>query len=335
MRLRQYFANGDAIDPASVVPRLELVEPRTWQSDLFRMAALTWSVPVSQGYGRRMRFLVWDDASGHLMGLMGLGDPVFNLRPRDEWIGWSAADRKRRLVHTLDAFVLGAVAPYSFLLGSKAIAVLVRTREVRDAFRRRYGQTVGSISHRRKNARLVLVTTSSALGRSSVYNRLTLGDEPLFRRLGYSQGFGHFHIPRDDFALMREYLQSCDHAYARNFEYGDGPNWRMRAVRECLGRIGLNPALLRHGIRREVFGCTLARNAVAFLRGEAKTPKYADLFSAAEMGIMARERWMVARAARDKSYQSWTREQLLHSLSPRSELAELATVRGTGTDGPG
>lgn len=57
--LRGHFTNGSEVDPSRVAPRLELIQADTWQSDLFRMTALTWSVPVSQGYGRRMRFLVW------------------------------------------------------------------------------------------------------------------------------------------------------------------------------------------------------------------------------------------------------------------------------------
>src|SRR5207302_1907800 len=61
LRLRGYFANGADAEPERIRPRLELIEKNTWQSRLFRLASLTWSVPVSQGYGRRMRFLVWDD----------------------------------------------------------------------------------------------------------------------------------------------------------------------------------------------------------------------------------------------------------------------------------
>jgi Druantia protein DruA len=39
---------------------------------------------VSRGYGRRMRFLIWDQSNEKLIGLIVLGDPVFNLRVRDE-----------------------------------------------------------------------------------------------------------------------------------------------------------------------------------------------------------------------------------------------------------
>src|SRR5262249_53150336 len=134
----RYFAAGLEIDPEQIRPRLETVEGCTWQSDLFRLASLTWSVPVSNGYGRSMRFLVWDDSNGKLLGLIGLTDPVFNLRARDSEIGWNSDDRRQRLIHMMDAHVLGAIPPYNELLCGKLVACLVRSVEVRNIFREKY-----------------------------------------------------------------------------------------------------------------------------------------------------------------------------------------------------
>lgn len=144
--LRGYFASGIDVEPQRITPRLEIISGDTWQSRLFRLASLTWSVPVSQGYGRRMRFLVWDDSNGKLIGLIGLGDPVFNLKARDQFIDWDAEARRQRLANVLDAFVLGALPPYNMLLGGKLVACLVRTREMRDAFAERYAGSKGLIS---------------------------------------------------------------------------------------------------------------------------------------------------------------------------------------------
>src|SRR5207237_650084 len=99
--LKVNFANGSEVVPEMISPRLELIEACTWQSDLFRLACLTWSVPVSQGYGRRMRFLVWDQFNGKVIGVLALGDPVFNLRVRDNWIGWTLKQREELLVNLL------------------------------------------------------------------------------------------------------------------------------------------------------------------------------------------------------------------------------------------
>jgi hypothetical protein len=58
------------------------------------------------------------------------------------------------------------------LLVGKAVACLIRSREVFDDFARKYGNTVGVISKAAKHASLLAVTTTSSMGRSAVYNRL-------------------------------------------------------------------------------------------------------------------------------------------------------------------
>ena len=308
--LRQYFASGLDVEPSEITPELELVDSGTWQSNLFRLAALTWSVPVSQGYGRRMRFLVWDRHNDKLIGLVALGDPVFNLRVRDQYIGWTSDDRKKRLVGMLDAFVLGSVPPYNRLLGGKLVASLIRSTDVRDTFRTRYHTTKGIISKKRKHAELVAVTTTSALGRSSVYNRVRLGAIMYLKPLGYTEGWGHFHIPESVFADVREYLQRRRRKYAKGFKFGDGPNWRLRALRLAMDLVGLNPELLRHGIKREVFITELAVNARLILNGKRKRPQYDDLLSVAEIGKLAKERWIVPRAERCPEFRTHTVDQI-------------------------
>jgi hypothetical protein len=183
---------------------LEPVDTR-FKSDLFRYASLLWSVPVSAGYGRRMRFLVFDDSNGKLIGLFALGDPVYNLGVRDRWIGWSVAERSDRLYHVMDAYVLGAVPPYSCLLGGKLVALLATSDEVRDAFRARYSGKASQIRKVRHDPHLVLLTTTSALGRSSLYNRLRVDEGPAFIRLGYTEGWGHFHFSEGVFARVKAY----------------------------------------------------------------------------------------------------------------------------------
>ena len=81
--LAGHFASGSQIDPSLIDPELVEVLPDSLDSRLFRFACLLWSVPVSQGFGRRLRFLVRDRQNGCLIGLFALGDPVFNLSARD------------------------------------------------------------------------------------------------------------------------------------------------------------------------------------------------------------------------------------------------------------
>ena len=53
--LIKHFASGTEIDPSQIRPTLQKISGHSWESELFRLASLTWSVPVSQGFGRRIR----------------------------------------------------------------------------------------------------------------------------------------------------------------------------------------------------------------------------------------------------------------------------------------
>lgn len=187
--LTKYFASGEDIDPARILPVLQKVSSGTWEGDLFRLASLTWSVPVSNGFGRRIRYLIWDEHNGKLIGIIAIGDPVFNLSVRDNLIDWDVQARGERLVNIMDAYVLGALPPYNALLAGKLVACLIRSRDIYNDFYKSYGKTAGIISHQEKKARLLAVTTSSSMGRSSVYNRLKLGGIEYFRSIGYTGGW--------------------------------------------------------------------------------------------------------------------------------------------------
>ena len=305
---------------------MERIETGTWQGDLFRLAALTWSVPVSNGFGRRLRYLVWDENNDKLMGIIAIGDPVFNLHVRDSLIDWTVKDRSKRLVNIMDAYVLGALPPYNMLLGGKLVACLLRTRDIYDDFSKAYGGTRGIISKQEKKARLLAITTSSSMGRSSVYNRLKLGGVEYFKSIGYTGGWGHFHIPDSLFLDLRDYLRHIDHSYADCNRFGQGPNWRLRTTRAALAALGFKEDMLRHGIQREVFFCPLASNATKLLHSGEGRPNLTSLLTAEEVSKLAIERWIVPRALRRPEFKAWEAENIAVLLGDQRGklLAKLA-----------
>ncbi len=313
--LLPHFASGQEVSPDAIRPKLERVYAGTWQGDLFRLAALTWSVPVSNGFGRRLRYVVWDAHNDKLLGLIAIGDPVFNLSVRDTLIEWGVDDRRERLVNVMDAYILGALPPYNALLGGKMVACLIRSREVYNEFSRTYGNTSGIISGKAKKARLLAVTTSSSMGRSSVYNRLKLGGVRYFEPIGYTRGWGHFHISDDLFLELRDYLRSIGHQYADQHRFGQGPNWRLRTTRAALKALGFRDDLLRHGVRRQVFICNLASNAATILRNGKGRPDLSALLTAQQVADLALERWILPRARRRPDYRLWNRSDVLRLLS--------------------
>jgi hypothetical protein len=313
-KLIGHFASGTDIDATKISPVLQRISSDTWEGELFRLASLTWSVPVSNGFGRRLRYLVWDEHNNKLMGIIAIGDPVFNLSVRDTLIDWDVAARGERLVNIMDAYVLGALPPYNALLGGKLVACLIRSRDIFKDFEKAYGKTTGIISQQEKKARLLAVTTSSSMGRSSVYNRLKLDGIEYFKSIGYTGGWGHFHIPDILFEDLRDYVREIGHAYADHHEFGNGPNWRMRTMRVALKALGFKEDMLRHGIQREVFLCQLADNALKILQGGKGRPDLSSLRSAEDVAQLAVERWMLPRALRMPEYREWRREDIAKLL---------------------
>lgn len=311
--------------PDEIEPELVPVVADQYTGYLFRLATLLWSVPVSHGYGRRIRYLVRDRSNGKLIGIFALGDPVFNLSCRDAWIGWTVDDRRARLVNLMDAYVVGAVPPYSGLLGGKLVASLIGSAEVSRGFASKYGAATGIISGLQKRAQLALVTVTSALGRSSLYNRLRLrasadegGEAPFLvnlERIGATKGFGHFQVSDELFERMRALLAAEGHPYANGHRYGDGPNWRLRIVRVGLTRLGLDDELTRHGITREVYAMAMSDMARAFLRGEVEDPEI-DRPSVEEIGRAAVQRWIVPRAKLRPEFREFRREHLREMVAP-------------------
>jgi hypothetical protein len=228
------------VDPERIAPRLVEVTRGSEQELVFRYARLTWSIPVSAGYGRRLRYLVVDDQNGKLVGLFGLGDPVFALAPRDRWIGWDATARRARLRHVVDAFLLGAVPPYSALLCGKLIALLATSAEVQRRFERKYGGRGGRISRQSFDGRLALLTTTSALGRSSLYNRLNYSGRRLYQRVGTTAGSGELHFSNGLYAELIAYAQQYCRPTAKHTAWGNGWRNRREVIRRVLADLGLS-----------------------------------------------------------------------------------------------
>lgn len=332
-KLGCYFASGRDVKVEAINPRLELIVGGTWQSDLFRLAGLHWQIPISEGYGRRLRFLVWDDNNEKLIGLLALGDAVFNLRARDALIGWDHSRRQEALVHLMDAYVLGSVPPYNALLGGKLIASLMRTREIVEAFTAKYRNSVGVISKLNKNPRLAAITTTSALGRSSLYNRIKLDGRLLLQPIGFTSGWGHFHISDSLFEELKSYLEQARDPYASGFNFGNGPNWRLRMIKRALDLLGMDSDLVRHGFPREVFFCPVASNAIAFLKGDHKRIRYGDLPTVQYMSKLAIERWSIPRAQRFPEYSDWHGSDFVAALrngGPMTNLRDAGRRRGLG-----
>jgi hypothetical protein len=304
-----FFANGDEVVPERVEPIL--VEVTTEQHhDLFRVARLLWSIPFSKGYGRRLRFLIMDCANNKLIGLLALQSPPLSFPARDRLFHYPPGRKTELVNQTMDIQTLGAVPPYNRLLGGKLVALIAASDEIREVYWRKYFGRVTEMEQRSLPPHLVALTTTSAFGRSSLYNRLSYNGTIIAESIGYTEGYGTFHL-MELYPLFREFLES--QGISTRGGFGTGPRRKWQTMVRALDRLGLSSDLLRHGIKREVFLFRLVNNLEAYMEGRDTEPHYRNL-PLSELVAWWRERWLLPRAERVDGWQEWRREEIKSRL---------------------
>lgn len=305
-RLIKRLAAGGDLAVEEISPVLVPVVRDTEDELLFRWARLHWSIPTSAGYGRRLRFLVVDRANNRLMGIIGLADPVFALAARDLWIGWSQAERRKHLHQVMDAFVLGAIPPYSSLLVGKFVATLLTTEEIGAAYDARYRGKRSLISGTEHDDPLALVTTTSALGRSAVYNRLRFSGRTVGHSVGFTAGSGDFQFANGLYDLLTAYAIRYCKPTAKQSAWGTGFRNRREVIKKALGHLGLNEALIYHGVKREIFVFPRGTNTQACLTAGEPLVAHADTVQS--LFDQFRARWLLPRAARNSGFRTFNPE---------------------------
>jgi hypothetical protein len=304
-----FFANGRDISPAEITPKLIQVD-ETWAEDLFRLARYTWSLPYSRGYGRRIRFLLLDSHNDKLIGIFGLQSPPLNFPARDRMFNYPA-ERKVQLVNqTMDVFTLGAIPPYNRLLGGKLVALAAASNEVRSVYRRKYEAKTTVISKQIIPAELVALTTTSAFGKSSIYNRLKYKGHFVVQPIGYTEGYGSFHLSIV-YPLIREYLEQ--EGVLTYGGFGNGPKIVWQNINRARQRLNLSDELLKHGIKREVFLFPLINNLSEYMEGKSDTPYYIDQ-SFDELVDWWKQRWLTRRASSVSDWRAWNKDKILDML---------------------
>ncbi|MDH1442965.1 DUF4338 domain-containing protein [Pseudomonas sp. GD03721] len=305
-KYRNYFPSGGLIDPGKIDPELVLVGPRSLEEDLFKVTRGYWSMPYSKGYGRRLRFLVIDRYHEAVIGIIGLQSPSADLSCRDKYLG-VAKNKKLEIVNnTLDAYTIGASPVYASLLGGKLVAGFLHSTVIRQSYWRSYGRKMTTQLNQRVHQPLLAITTASAFGRSSIYNRLRDGHGALAKSLGYTKGYGTIHL-EELYPQLVSWLKSIGRHVPAGF--GNGPKVRWQNIVRALLELELPREYLSHGICREVFIFELVNN----LREVCQHGVTPDIkaFDDSEWSEYWRERWCLPRALRDERWKNVDSYQLM------------------------
>ncbi len=300
-----FFAEGKEIIPERIEPILVEVKTEK-QHNLFRVGRLLWSIPFSKGYGRRLRFLIMDQANQKLIGLLALQSPPLSFPARDRLFCYPRGRKTEMVNQTMDIQTLGAVPPYDRLLGGKLIALIAASNEIRQTYWQKYAGRATEMEGRILPPHLVALTTTSAFGRSSLYNRLKYHEIAIAESLGYTEGYGTFHL-MELYPLFREFLES--QGISTRGGFGTGPRRKWQTMVRALERLGLSSDLLRHGVKREVFLFRLVNNLEAYMEGHDAEPVYRNLpFS--DLVTWWRERWLLPRVKRVDGWRAWRKEEI-------------------------
>jgi hypothetical protein len=244
--------------------------------------------------GRRIKILIRDRALPNkpIIGIAALGSPIIHIPERDEFIGWDTKTRTKNLIYTMDAFIIGALPPYNYLLGGKLISLLLASNEVRKIYHDKYKGKVTIIEKRVANS-LVGIFTTSLYGKSSQYNRLKYNDNLLYNHIGHTKGYGTLHLSKETIQEMVKFLKSKN--IDVNHRFGDGPSWVMRVISAAGELVGFDSDfLLRHSFKRSIYFVPLAMNYKEFLNDEAKRPIYNN-YSQKELVNYWKIRWLENR----------------------------------------
>jgi len=287
-KVRKYIAKPEDISILKVKPYLIPVNQSEEHKRIWSYATSWWSIPVTAGYGRRIRFFVFDEQNDKLIGIVGLADPVIGLETRDaKSINWSKDQKLERLYNCMTAYVLGAIPPYNRILGGKLVALTVMFPEVRRLFYEKYKNSKSIITNIQKKPYLVYIDTMGAFGKSSIYNRLFNWDF-----IGYTKGQSHIHITANgSWELIKKVVPPEEF---NTYKYGQGPNWKMRILRKGLHELGLSEEMMSIGWQRGYYRCTLAGNWQEYLQGEVNRVKWKK-FDKEELVDYWNTRWVIPR----------------------------------------
>lgn len=216
-----------------------------------------------------------------------------------------------------DVSICGAVHPYNQLLVGKLVALLLTSREVRDAYAKRYGGQISVIASQMagrpisKPAHLRILTTTSLYGvGSSQYNRLALRAnehsglpyDVKWATIGKSLtgGFGTLHLGSETAHALRSMALARHDARRVNNRFGEGTSPRLRQIREGLDALGLkSDAILHHATPRIFYGCELSPGSHAALLGLGTANTAAP--SCSDIAAAWRCRWLSSRIRRDET----------------------------------
>jgi hypothetical protein len=269
-----------------------------------------WSIPYEQPIGRQIRFLLWDDGHNAPFGLLGLQSPPLNMAARDRYLKLTQGGLDYWVNQSLSAHRIGALPPYNMLLGSKMVALTASCKELRQIYERKYKNTRTVLRKRHLPAKLLFVTTTSAYGKSSVYDRLTYNGQEVCTYLGLTKGDGTFQVTDELYKRLLTFLKTKGASIERK-GFNKGTSRKLRLVDKALDLLGME--FLNHGIQRGVYIFPHAQN-LSNVIGLNKRPLWRN-WTFNDLFRFWHVRWAIPRSNRNQQWQLFAKPQFFKKAS--------------------
>jgi len=226
-----------------------------------------------------------------------LQSPPLRSAVRDKFLGLNKENIDYWINQSLYGQRIGALPPYNELLGGKMVALSLTSNEVRDLYAKKYENRNTILRNRELPNRLLFITTTSAYGKSSVYERINYKGETVSQFLGFTSGAGTFQLPDE---LYRECLQYLEQKKVNTKRgYGTGPSRKMRLISMAFNHLKI-PTFLYHNIKRGYYLFSNVRNLHEVIHNNAEPSWYERPFI--ELFDFWKERWGIPRSNRTDAW---------------------------------
>lgn len=301
---KNYMLDGKDLNPTKIDLELKYIDSDSIEFQLHKWWDLVWwSMRFQPPVGRVIRFFLFDKYHQAYFGLITLTSPIFNIGSRDKYLGLTAENYCEGVNRSLSAHRVGAFPPYNILLGGKMVAYTLVSNELRNIATQIY-----------PDLRLYYITTTSAFGKSSIYNRLKFKDRLVGFPVGFTQGYGSFQFTEETYQLIIRFLKE-------NSLYKDWKSSsKLRRIKQALRILDLEGASI-HGLKREVYLFPLVENLIETIQ-DKESPKYLD-YPFWELLNFWKKRWCVPRSSRVDSWKYFNKEQFIDEVIKSLHLRRI------------
>ena len=312
--VKKFSINGKDIQPDKIKLKLIEVRPNSFESKLFFWWNLVWwSLPYDKPIGRQMRFILWDKHYNAPFGLIGLQSPPFASSVRDNYLGLNNGSREYWINQSMYGQRIGALPPYNELLGGKMVALSLVSNEIRKAYEKKYRDKKTLLRNRKIPNRLLFITTTSAYGKSSVYERIKYKGEKVSIFLGFTSGAGTFHLPQELYEELLLFLKQEGIDTKRG--YGTGPSRKLKLVDLGFKKLGLKNLMgsyVFHNIRRGYYLFSHIKNLHNVIQKNKRPLWYNRPFN--ELFAFWLERWCIPRSERKKEWKEFDSNKFFKNI---------------------